>query len=263
MIATAAILTLFLGAQPSATPAPETMHAFDRYISVAETSIRHQENSIDSFLALPSDVQAARDIRLRGDEVAISSVGPVPKAIPGGLIHDWVGAVVVHHVTVEQVLRVVQDYDQLVRYYAPTVMSSRLISHTGDDFHILLRMREHKVVTVVLDSEYDVHYGRLDASHQFSFSRSTHVAEVVDAGQPNEHPASAVENHGYLWALDSYWRFAQEGDDVVVECEAISLTRDIPKGLGWLIGPYLKDIPRESLRSTLINTRDAVASALP
>lgn len=258
VIVTMAILAILLTASPGQTLAPRTTRAFDRYIAVAESRIGHEERSVASFLVVPSGPVARTDTDLQDGTVEIGAIGSTPKEIPGGLIHDWIGLIVIPHATVAQVLAVVQDYDDVSRYYAPAVMESRLISRNGDDFHIFLRTREHKVITVVLDSEYDVHYGRLDASHQFSFARSTRVSEIADAGEPTEHSINAAESHGYLWQLNSYWRFAQQGYDVVVECEAISLTRDIPTGFGWLIGPYLKDIPRESLRSTLINTREAV-----
>jgi len=159
---------------------------------------------------------------------------------------------------VTQVLGVVQDYDHLARYYSPRVINSRLISRQGDDFQIALRMREHKLVTVVMDSEYGVKYGRLDAAHRFSFSRSTRIAEIADAGGAHERVVPETENHGYLWRLNSYWRFVDQGDGVLVQCEAISLTRDIPTGLGWAVGPFVRAIPRESLEATLAATRDAV-----
>jgi hypothetical protein len=34
--------------------------------------------------------------------------------------------------------------------------------------------------------------------------------------------------------------------------------RDIPTGLGWLVGPYLTSVPRESLTFRLATTRSAV-----
>jgi hypothetical protein len=45
---------------------------------------------------------------------------------------------------------------------------------------------------------------------------------------------------------------------VYVQLEAISLTRDIPDGLGWLIRPFVTSIPRESLAFTLTRTREAL-----
>jgi hypothetical protein len=65
-------------------------------------------------------------------------------------------------------------------------------------------------------------------------------------------------DHGFLWRLYSYWRFYQANGGVYIQCNAISLTRDVPTGLGWLVGPYIKNIPQDSLRFTLSATRHAL-----
>jgi hypothetical protein len=44
-----------------------------------------------------------------------------------------------------------------------------------------------------------------------------------------------------------------------VECEAISLTRDLPTGLGWLIEPFIRSLGKGSLASTLLETRASLA----
>jgi hypothetical protein len=61
-----------------------------------------------------------------------------------------------------------------------------------------------------------------------------------------------------MWRLNSYWRFLEKDNGVYVQCEAISLTRDVPTGLNWLIGPFIESIPKESLEFTLQSTRNAV-----
>jgi len=45
---------------------------------------------------------------------------------------------------------------------------------------------------------------------------------------------------------------------VYLQSEVASLTRDIPTGLGWMIRPFVTDIPKESLTFTLQATRKAV-----
>jgi hypothetical protein len=50
----------------------------------------------------------------------------------------------------------------------------------------------------------------------------------------------------------------QKNGGVYVQSEVVSLTRDIPPGLGWLIGPFVNSIPKESLTFTLNATRRAV-----
>ena len=58
--------------------------------------------------------------------------------------------------------------------------------------------------------------------------------------------------------MNSYWRFEERDGGVYVECESISLTRDIPAGFGWLVGSFVTSIPEESLEETLGQTRAAV-----
>ncbi len=223
----------------------------------AEERIRQEQRSPESFLAinsLPPAVRSEEEARFRRGEVLVEKHGTSPTHIPGGLIHHWLGVAFIPGATIGEVLLVVQDYDHLARYYHPEVLSSQLIWHDGQDFRIAIRLRKHKVVTLVLDTEYDVHYGHLDTEHQFSLSHSTRVAEIANPGERNEH---ALDN-GFMWRLNTYWRFVQLAGGVLVQCEAISLTREIPTGLGWLVGPIINDIPRESLQFTLSATRDAV-----
>jgi hypothetical protein len=111
---------------------------------------------------------------------------------------------------------------------------------------------------VVLDTEYDVHYRQLDARRAIGDSYSTHIVEVEHPGEPNERQLPPGNDGGYLWRLNSYWRFSEKDRGVYVQCEAISLTRDIPNGLNWLIGPFVESIPKESLEFTLQSTRAAV-----
>jgi hypothetical protein len=240
----------------------QTTEVFDRYIATAEGRVTLARGKSDSFLKIDALAAAQRTqemARLRQGEVVIEKQGETPSEIPGGLIHDWVGTVLIPKVTVAQVLALIQDYDHSTRYYSPDVVQSRLVSRQGDDFHVFMRLHKHKVVTVVLDTEYNVHYGRTDATHQYSLSRSTRVSEIADPGTPNERTLAAGHDHGFMWRLNSYWAFEQVDDGVLVECEAISLTRDIPTGLGWMIGPFVNSIPRESLQFTLDATRKALA----
>jgi hypothetical protein len=248
--------TNLLNAQQSSTT-----EAFNRYVATAEARISKDRNS--SFLRLesldPSD-QAAMMRQLRAGEIVIEKQGNTPVQIPNGLIHDWVGTVFLPGATVAQVIALVRDYNHTANYYSPDVMQSSLISANGDDLQVFMRLRKHKVITVVLDTEYEVHYGRLDAEHQYSVSRSRRVSEIVDPGTANEHPLAAGQDHGFMWRLNSYWAFEERNDGVFVQCEAISLTRDIPEGLGWMIGPFVNSIPRESLQFTLDATRKALTN---
>lgn len=180
--------------------------------------------------------------------------------IPGGLIHDWNGIVFVPGVSLSQALVMLQDYDHDVEYYKPDVLRSKLVARSGDDFQIYLRLKKVKVVAVVLDTEYTVHYARIDAAHSYSLSYSTRIEEVENAGGPQERDRPVGDDHGFLWRLYSYWHFYQADNGVYLQCNVLSLTRDVPAGLGWLVQPFLENVPRESLRFTLNATRKALVA---
>jgi hypothetical protein len=197
----------------------------------------------------------------KGDVLAELLTGDRPARVPDGLIHDWMGAIFAPGATLEQTLSLVQDYNNHKSIYKPDVMDSRLISRRGDNFKIYLRLLKKKVITVVLDTEHDVHYSKVGAKSCFCRSYTTSIAEVDDAGTPREKVLPPDNGYGFLWRLFSYWRFAEERTGVTIECRAISLTRDVPFGLGWIIEPIIKNLPREALINTLKATRDALVDA--
>jgi hypothetical protein len=81
---------------------------------------------------------------------------------------------------------------------------------------------------------------------------------VENPGKPDEREKPPGTGEGFLWRLNSYWRFLERDAGVWVECQAVSLTRDIPTGLGWLVNPIITNLPKESLENTLRSTRAAM-----
>jgi len=160
--------------------------------------------------------------------------------------------------TVTDVLALIQDYDNHKLIYQPEVMDSKLISRQGNDFHIYLRLLKKKIITVVLDTDHQVHYRSIDRKRWLCRSRTTRIAEVENAGRQDERILEPDTGHGFLWRLYSYWRFEEREASVMVECRAISLTRDVPFGLGWAIEPIIQSLPKESLVNTLEATRRAL-----
>ena len=114
-------------------------------------------------------------------------------------------------------------------------------------------------MTVVLDTDHDVHYRPVDPRRWICRSHTTRVAEVEGAGTAQERVRPPDTGYGFLWRLCSYWRFQEREEGVYVECRAVSLTRDVPFGLGWAIEPIIQKLPKESLIDTLKATRDGAA----
>ena len=94
-------------------------------------------------------------------------------------------------------------------------------------------------------------FGRLDGAHGYSFSRSTKMAEISSAGTKEEHALSGDEEHGFLWRQNTYWSYEERDGGLAMQIESVSLTRSIPAGLGWAVGPFVESVPRDSLEFTL------------
>jgi hypothetical protein len=241
---------------------PETVSAFNHYVESSE-----QQMPATPFLhvdGLPAMERDAEFVRLNAGDVITERLDIRDQgqaiSVPGGLIHHWIGTIFIPGVTLDHTLAFLQDYDNQYKFYAPDVQRSKLIERQGDRFRVSLRLRKTKVVTVILDTDYDVKYTRLNADRATSDSRSTRIAEVENAGTPNESQKPIGNDNGFMWRLNSYWRFQERDGGVYVQLEAISLTRDIPSGLGWLISPFISSIPKESLLFTLTRTREALAA---
>jgi hypothetical protein len=248
------ILVLALGAQFSSAAdlKPATKAAFDRYIQQTEQRL----NTRKDFLW--ADQSPERQRRIRGGEVVVEPTGAKPVIeITDGLVHDWVGSVFVPGVTLAATLEHIQDYEH-ARTRHHEVVDSHVISHKGNDFVVFMRLVKKKVITVVLNTEHDIHYFPIDATHCRSQSKTIKIAEVENPGKSSEHELPPGTGHGFLWNLDTYWRFQERDGGTWIECEAISLTGDIPTGLAWLIEPIIRSLPQESLQNTLRETASAL-----
>jgi hypothetical protein len=244
---------------------PATASAFDRYVRL--TSERNEIELkrgaallwIDS---LPKNSHAEAYAALQRGEVEVHQLNTLengrPIPCPGGLIHHWVGVIFIPGTKLDDVLAILQDYDHQSTYYAPDVERSKIESRDDDHFRVFLRFRRHKVITVVLNTEHDVRYFRDASDRAHSRSSAVRIAEVENPGKSNEREKRPGDDSGFLWRMETWWRMEERDGGVYVQSEAASLTRDIPTGLGWLVGPFVTGIPKETLVFTLEATRRAV-----
>ena len=237
---------------------PPTIEAFESYIARAEAQIEQSLDGTRPFLWCDLSPEIAQHVH-QGQVVARPRSESGPVAVPDGLIHDWIGAAFIPATNLKAALALVQDYDHHKDIYKPEVVDSRLLWREGNAFKIYLRLLKKKVVTVVLDTDHDVRYRALDQLRCTCRSYSQRIAEVENPGSARERVLPPDSGHGFLWRLNSYWRFEERDGGVYVECRAISLTRDVPFGLGWVVEPIIRKLPKQSLIHTLSATREALA----
>ncbi len=263
----AAIVLLVTSSAMGKQLKPETVAAFDTYVNLTEQRMTKELNSgnflwVDAILPQERDADYAR---LRKGEAVIQQLATLQDGhaltVPDGLIHHWIGIIFIPNISLTKTVDLLQDYDDQYRFFAPEVERSRLLSRQGDEFHVSLRLRRKKVIMVVLNTEYDVLYSRLAGNRVIVNSYSTRITEVEHAGEVGESEKPPGRDDGFLWRLNSYWRLWERDGGTYVQLEAISLTRNIPAGLGWLVRPLVTSIPRESLEFTLNRTRSALGGA--
>ena len=224
--------------------APETAAAFDRYVAQAEARL---------------DFAEVRNPKLGGGELNIESSGAAEAAkAPGGMIQDWIGTMFVRGATLDQARAVLEDYAGYKTFYAPQAIESKLLTHRGEEYDVFLRLHEKHILSVVLNTTYRVRYSMPDAQHLTVTSHSTRIAEVKDPDKSYDEELPVGSDSGFLWRLNTYWRLQSADGGVYARCEAISLSRDVPFGLGWMLKGFLEGFPKDSMMNTLRGTRDAM-----
>ena len=239
----AGVFVLLLGmpvaAQVKVRLAPQTQEAFDQYIATAEAGM---------------DFEARFTAQSKPGEVRVAPWGRdgVFDA-PDGMIHDWAASAVAPRATAEKILSVLQNYAAYKIVYAPEVVESHMASRDGNHWHPHLKLVKRKALMIALNTDYDVEYRALKGGRWAVISHSTRIAELD--GKNELEPGY---DHGFLWRLNAYWLIEPRPEGVYLECRTISLTRDLPPGLGWMLRPMVSTLPRESLQKTLEATLRAV-----
>jgi hypothetical protein len=246
---------------------PATVDAFERYRRIAEATIEQDASSSDRFLHVFHGDAAARakaDVLLRRGEVAVDRLRATDNGhrieVPDGLIHHWIGSIFVPNVSLRTAVAVLQDFDQHADLFRPNIQRSKILEHDTDRFRITLRFYMKKIVAVTVDTESLVEFTPRGPDRETSAIRSVRVNEIDGAGTPEERQKPDGHGGGYMWRMNTYWRFLERDGGTYIECEALTLSRSIPTGLGWLIGPVVASIPRDMLTSALQATRRSLVA---
>jgi hypothetical protein len=266
-IFSALVFAAALGSTASAAELkPKTAAAFDRYVAATEARFANELHPGGTFLyyidGMNPDARRQAYEQLKQGEILVEKLETkapgVSSDVPDGMVHHWVGLIFIPGATLAKTLPIVKDYDRRADLYKPDVSASRTLAHNGDNFKMFLRLHQKRFTTVDFNTTYDVHWGSVDANKVYSNSISTRIAEVKDPAKPEGEELPVGTGHGYLWRLNTYWRFEEKDGGVYLQCEALSLTRDIPTGLGWLLKPLVTSIPKQSLNRALGQTRNVV-----
>jgi hypothetical protein len=235
-------------------PTPAANRGFDEYTARVESQLAVQHRSGPTFLAgIAADGRI--DARLRRGEVVVEHLIPQdPPDMPGAQLHHWRGTAFAPGATAADFENLLRDFEAYPQNFSPEVLDARVLGQDGDRVRVEMRVRQRHVITVTMETTYEVTFGKLDARHGFSTSRSSGISEIDGRGRR----VPPGEDHGFLWRLNSYWSYEERDDGLFLQIESVSLTRSAPAGLGWAVGPYVDSIPRESLEFTLRSACNAL-----
>jgi hypothetical protein len=232
---------------------PEIRRAYDHYVQLTEARMEADlGRGVYLWIDTEPALRADRYQRLHSGEVLfeklVTKENGRPVEAPGAMIHHYVGAVFVPGATLARTLAVVQDYDNYQRNYAPAIVSSKLLERRTDSSSMVLQIYQKKGLSATVETNQVVEYRRLDAARHLSHARSTSVREVGRSG----------EDRGFLWAIHSYWRYWEKDGGTYIQIEAVSLSRDAPAGLGWLVNRFITSVHKDFLHHMVVSTRRAL-----
>jgi hypothetical protein len=261
----ACLVAIAVGAVRAAELTPAAAAAFQRYVKLTERRIDAEASRPADFLWIDTLAKNRKAEVVRGLQAGAVIVerlktrdGPTEIDAPDALIHHWVGTVFVPRTGVKEAVALMQDYDRHSKFFAPAIVASKTLHRDGHRFRVALRFQVKKIITVTMDSENEAEFFHPSADRAHSRIRSTRVTEISDAGTPHEKPKPAGEENGFMWNLNTYWRFAARDGGTYIQCESLTLSRDVPFALAWIVRPIVTQMPRESLNFTLVHARQAL-----
>jgi len=245
----------------------KTLTAWDEYVRLTEERITKELNSSSGFLA--QDFQAVPKAQMERDAILsgkilvekMKTLNPRGRKIkvPAGTIHHWRGSVFIPDVDLEGVLAQVRNPAQQ-KDLQQDVLESRILEESDDSLRLYLKLVRSKFVTVTYNTEHLIEYQRHGEGLASSRSIATKIAELEEAGTPAEREKPEGKDHGFLWRMNSYWRYQQVDGGVLVECESLTLSRGVPVILAPFVKSIITGVARESMQRTLSSMRDRFAT---
>jgi hypothetical protein len=245
----AARLTLACWLSSAACLAPTPAHAADLQPRTVQAYEKYADQATRDFVARARKT-AAGATRCDGVIAARAAGGDGILTVPGGLVHHWLGLAFVKGAQLKQVDGVARDYSSYSKVYK-SVVSSKVLDQKGNDYRVLIRLKEDAGLTAVLDVRSAVDYRAQSDGSVTAISRSEEIRQVEDYDKPTESLLPVGRDSGYLWRAHTFTHFVPEKDGVLIVMETLGLSRRFPYGTGWFLEPIARRIGRKSVEESL------------
>ena len=119
--------------------------------------------------------------------------------------------------------------------------------------------RKQQFVPAVFDIQQDAYYKEVAPGRWICRAYANDIREVQDAGTKKEQDFPPGQGLGLLWRMNAFWSIEAQGQRRVGGMPNHFPFAQHSSGMGWMIKPFIQNVPRESLTSTLPNTRKTIA----
>lgn len=236
----------------------ETLRAWREHIAAADLRIAARSSSQIPFLWTDESPERRRRV-LAGEIVVAPVLGSGCKNVPGGIIHDWMGAIFIPNIRIPQLMTILRAYDRYKEYYRPYIMDSRQCASSlrSQEFSMIFHYRS-VFTSFAVESQCVSRDFIINDRRRYSISNSVRVQEVAGLGTSSERRLEAGTGSGFVWDLHNITKYEERDGGVYLEMEALALSRNIPLTLRWMVGPLVKRLSMSVLEATLQRTRTAV-----
>lgn len=218
-----------------------------------------------------TDLNAGRQVRWNISDAALN------QSLAGlnASVIDWAGAIRIRSASMQDLISVLQDYARYPSIYRPLIYDCRSQPVAGSAqpaYDVIFGIQSTYRAAVIplhysLEARTRTEYssdGRQPGSMFLVHSRSEEIRES-DSGVPGRMDfLEPYRDHGAMWVLNTYWRARQNGPDLYVEFETISLARSVESfycKIGvfrvprLVIAGAMESIPNESVEVMLAGTK--------
>jgi hypothetical protein len=216
---------------------PGILREYDNYVAAAEQSMDRRFDSGELAWAPPQMSQQAAARLASGLIVRWNlSDAALNQRLAGqnGTVIDWIGAIRIRGATVADVKSVLEDYDSYVRIYQPMIFECKAVRSGPDPqaaYDVILGLHNEFRLAALFPQRYSFQAkARIDYSSGSALRIHLGATEIreSDSGVPGRTDfLEPQHDHGIMWGLNAYWRARQQGKDVYLEFETITLARSV------------------------------------
>jgi hypothetical protein len=192
-----------------------------------------------------------------------------------GTVINWVGAIRIRGSRLQDLREVLQDYGRCGAIYNPLLYDCRAkaLDASGASFEVTYGFQNTYRAASIFPQHFTFEVkARTDFTDSVSdgmrallvHSRSDQIRES-DSGVPGRNDLLAPnQDHGIMWALNTYWRARPVGPDLYVEFEFVTLARSVQEFMCRIgiipipkaaIARVIDTLPPESMELMLTATK--------